>query len=202
MGLFSLQPNEARVLVLFGDYRGTVRDDGFHWANPFYSNGASIVTSTAGDQGAAKSGEKGGAKSPKTGLPRFKISLRARTLLGDRLKVNDKRGNPIEIAAVVVWRVADTAQAVFDVDDYETYVEIQSEIGAAARGHRLRLRPRRGGRDHPAEQRRRGVRGAAQGTRSSGWPRPAWWSRRPGSPTSPTLRRSPRRCCAASRRRR
>jgi regulator of protease activity HflC (stomatin/prohibitin superfamily) len=59
--------------------------------------------------------------------PRHKISLRARTLNGEKLKVNDKRGNPIEIGAVVVWRVADTSQATFDVDDYERYVETQSE---------------------------------------------------------------------------
>jgi regulator of protease activity HflC (stomatin/prohibitin superfamily) len=103
IGLFSLQPNEARVLVLFGEYKGTVRESGLHWANPFMSNG-------------------GGS-----GAGRNKISLRARTLNGERLKVNDKRGNPIEIAAVVVWRVQDTAQAKFDVDNYETYVTTQSE---------------------------------------------------------------------------
>jgi regulator of protease activity HflC (stomatin/prohibitin superfamily) len=94
-GFFTLQPNTAAVLVLFGDYRGTVRTDGFHWANPF--------------------------------LKKIKVSLRARNLNGDRLKVNDQRGNPIEIAAVVVWRVEDTAHAVFDVDDYAHYVSIQSE---------------------------------------------------------------------------
>ena len=68
----------------------------------------------------------GKAKAPKAGA-RFKISLRARTLLGDKLKVNDKRGNPVEIAAMVVWRVSDTAQAAFDVDNYETYVTTQAE---------------------------------------------------------------------------
>jgi regulator of protease activity HflC (stomatin/prohibitin superfamily) len=103
VGLFSLQPNEARVLVLFGNYKGTVRESGLHWANPFYSNSA------------------------KRSSARNKISLRARTLNGDHLKVNDKGGNPIEIAAVVVWRVEDTAQAKFDVENYETYVTTQSE---------------------------------------------------------------------------
>lgn len=98
-GFFTLQPNEARVLVLFGNYRGTVRDEGFWWANPFYSS----------------------AKG------RMKISLRARTLLGERLKVNDRRGNPIEIAAMVVWHVQETAQAMFDVDDFESYVTTQAE---------------------------------------------------------------------------
>jgi len=94
-GFFTLQPNEAAAMVLFGDYRGTVRSSGFFFTNPFNK--------------------------------RIKISLRARNLTGEKLKVNDKRGNPIEIAAVVVWRVADTAQAIFDVQDYEQYVAVQSE---------------------------------------------------------------------------
>jgi regulator of protease activity HflC (stomatin/prohibitin superfamily) len=117
-GLFTLQPNEARVLVLFGAYKGTVRDSGLHWANPFYSNGGIRVTGKADAQAVVAALRAGG---------RNKISLRARTLNGERLKVNDKRGNPIEIAAVVVWRVEDTAQAKFDVDNYETYVTTQSE---------------------------------------------------------------------------
>jgi regulator of protease activity HflC (stomatin/prohibitin superfamily) len=94
-GHFTLQPNEARVLILFGAYKGTVRQSGFHWTNPLYS--------------------------------KPQVSLRSRNLNGEKLKVNDKRGNPIEIAAVVVWRVDDTAQALFDVQDYEQYVRIQSE---------------------------------------------------------------------------
>lgn len=94
-GFFTLQPNEAAVLLLFGAYKGTVRSPGFWFTNPFNQ--------------------------------RLKISLRARNLNGEKLKVNDKRGNPIEIAAVVVWRVQDTAQAVFDVDNFENYVRIQSE---------------------------------------------------------------------------
>lgn len=94
-GFFALQPNEGRVLVLFGRYVGTVRESGFHWTNPLNR--------------------------------RLGISLRARNFQSDKLKVNDKRGNPIEIAAVVVWRVSDTAQAVFDVDEYPEYVRVQSE---------------------------------------------------------------------------
>ncbi len=94
-GFFTLQPNEAAVLILFGSYKGTVRTSGFFWTNPF--------------------------------MKRQKVSLRSRNLNGDKLKVNDKRGNPIEIAAVVVWRVRDTAQAVFDVDQYEHFVAVQSE---------------------------------------------------------------------------
>ncbi|HZD47742.1 MAG TPA: SPFH domain-containing protein [Silvibacterium sp.] len=125
-GFFTLQPNEARVLVLFGSYKGTVRASGFHWGNPFYSDGVSRSAAYA----ALLKGKPGmeavlAAEGRKT--RRNKVSLRARTLNGETLKVNDKRGNPVEIAAVVVWRVQDTAQAMFDVDDYEKYVPTQSE---------------------------------------------------------------------------
>ncbi len=94
-GLYTLQPNEAAILQLFGAYRGTSRVPGLRATNPFYS--------------------------------RKKLSLRARNLMGDKLKVNDKRGNPIDIACVVVWHVEDTAKAQFDVDDYEMFVKVQSE---------------------------------------------------------------------------
>ncbi len=94
-GLYMLQPNEAAILLLFGEYVGTDRSEGLRWANPFYR--------------------------------KQKISLRAHNLMSERLKVNDKRGNPIEIAAAIVWRVRNTAQAVFDVEDYEEYVRVQAE---------------------------------------------------------------------------
>jgi regulator of protease activity HflC (stomatin/prohibitin superfamily) len=130
-GFFSLEPNQSRVLVLFGDYRGTVRESGFHWGNPFYSNGP---TGSAGEgatevaaAAAGAAGKKGSQPRAQRRLPRYKVSVRARTLNGERIKVNDRRGNPVEIATVVVWRVADTAQAVFDVDDFEAYVQTQSE---------------------------------------------------------------------------
>jgi len=129
-GFFTLQPNEARVLVLFGDYKGTVRTSGFHWGNPFYTNGprAMGLMAQAAQMQSKLSGVKAGtASSSGKSLGRNKISLRARTLNGDKLKVNDKRGNPIEIAAVVVWRVGDSAQATFDVENYENYVSTQSE---------------------------------------------------------------------------
>lgn len=129
-GFFTLQPNEARVLVLFGDYKGTVRTSGFHWGNPFYTNGSQQFggITIGGEIQSKLAGSKtsAGASSRQT-MGRNKMSLRARTLNGDKLKVNDKRGNPIEIAAVVVWRVEDTAQAMFDVDNYENYVPTQSE---------------------------------------------------------------------------
>jgi regulator of protease activity HflC (stomatin/prohibitin superfamily) len=94
-GLFVVNPNEARVLQLFGDYRGTVQTAGLRWANPFYT--------------------------------KRRISQRVRNFESGRLKVNDTDGNPIEIAAVVVWRVVDTAEACFEVDDFENYVKVQSE---------------------------------------------------------------------------
>ncbi|ACL75715.1 SPFH domain-containing protein [Ruminiclostridium cellulolyticum] len=94
-GFFTIQPNQAMVLVLFGKYVGTVKNEGWHWANPFYS--------------------------------KKKISLRSRNINGDKIKVNDEMGNPIEIAAVIVWRVENTAEAIFDVDNYVDYVNVQSE---------------------------------------------------------------------------
>lgn len=125
-GLYTLQPNQARVLVLFGDYKGTVRKGGFHWGNPFYSNGQSQTFAAA--MADASAAEQGKAPQPtRKTSGRNKISLRARTLNGEKLKVNDRKGNPVEIATVVVWHVEDTAQATFDVDDYESYVAIQSE---------------------------------------------------------------------------
>ncbi len=127
-GFFTLQPNEARVLILFGDYKGTARAVGFHWGNPFFSNGPATQStgqSVWTQSRNKKEGEQAQAQPKK--LKRYKISLRARTLNGDKLKVNDKRGNPVDIAAVVVWRVQDTVKAVFDVDDFEEYVATQSE---------------------------------------------------------------------------
>lgn len=94
-GLFTVNPNEARVLQLFGSYKGTVRHPGLRWANPFFT--------------------------------KKRISVRIRNFESSRLKVNDNEGNPIEIAAVVVWRVVDTAEASFEVDDYTNYVHVQSE---------------------------------------------------------------------------
>lgn len=94
-GFFTLQPNEAAVLILFGEYKGTVKKPGWHFANPFYK--------------------------------KQKISLRSRNLNGEKLKVNDEMGNPIEIAAVVVWRVENTVKAIFEVQNYQEYVKTQSE---------------------------------------------------------------------------
>jgi regulator of protease activity HflC (stomatin/prohibitin superfamily) len=94
-GLFVVNPNEAKVLQLFGKYAGTVKQPGLRWANPFFT--------------------------------KKRISQRVRNFESAHLKVNDIEGNPIEIAAVVVWRVVDTAEAVFEVDDYNNYVKVQTE---------------------------------------------------------------------------
>ena len=130
-GFFSLQPGQARVLVLFGSYVGTVHDSGFYWANPFCArslgnpDGAAVAESLSeGVESSTKAAKIAAAAA--SGLS-TKVSLRARTLNGDRLKVNDKMGNPIEIATVVVWHVADTAKALFDVDNYPSFVAMQTE---------------------------------------------------------------------------
>ena len=94
-GLIIVNPNQSKVITLFGKYKGTLRTDGFFWINPFCS--------------------------------RREVTLRAHNFNSEHLKVNDLRGNPIEIGAVVVWRVRDTAQAAFDVDDHMSYVEVQTE---------------------------------------------------------------------------
>jgi regulator of protease activity HflC (stomatin/prohibitin superfamily) len=94
-GFFVVNPNQGRVLQLFGGYVGTCRAEGLRWANPFYT--------------------------------KRRISLRIRNFESGHLKVNDSDGNPIDIAAIVVWKVVDTAEACFEVDDYENYLKVQSE---------------------------------------------------------------------------
>ena len=119
-GLFSLQPGQAKVCVLFGKYIGTVKDEGLRWANPYY---AKTLSTNLGDLSSLSTG----VGTPSINVHTSIISTRARTLNGDVLKVNDRMGNPIEIAEVVVWRVSDTAKALFDVDDYDSYVAMQAE---------------------------------------------------------------------------
>jgi regulator of protease activity HflC (stomatin/prohibitin superfamily) len=127
-GHFTLQPNEARVLILFGHYHGTVRDSGFHWANPFYARyRGQVPTKGQPRSSEMRSGRKSGPGLSGQQWWSSKLSLRANNFNSPTLKVNDNRGNPVEIAAVVVWRVHDTAMAVFDVEDYSSYVEVQSE---------------------------------------------------------------------------
>ena len=141
-GYFTLQPNEARVQILFGSYKGTVRTSGFHWSNPFYSRNRVALGKL---QGLLSVGLPGAGQSNRANST--KLSLRVHNFNSETLKVNDKRGNPVEIAAVVVWRVLDTAQAVFDVEDYRSYVQVQSE--AAIRGIASRFAYDHGEHDEP-----------------------------------------------------
>jgi regulator of protease activity HflC (stomatin/prohibitin superfamily) len=99
-GLFIVNPGDAKALILFGSYKGTVKTSGFWFANPF--------------------------------LTKRRISLRIRNFETQKLKVNDNRGNPIEIATIVVWKVVETAEALFEVDDYQKYVAVQSESAVRA----------------------------------------------------------------------
>jgi len=94
-GLLVISPNESKVLVLFGEYKGSVNQNGFYWVNPFYK--------------------------------RTPISLRARNFESELIKVNDKMGNPILISVILVWRVSDTFKATFEVDNYESFVKIQTD---------------------------------------------------------------------------
>ncbi|WHU01186.1 MULTISPECIES: SPFH domain-containing protein [unclassified Sphingomonas] len=103
-GFYLLQPNQAAVITLFGDYQGTDRTTGLRWAMPW--------------------------------LIKKKVSVRANNIISERIKVNDLRGNPIEMAAQVVWRVTDTAQALFDVDDYKAFVNVQIEAAVRTIGSR------------------------------------------------------------------
>ncbi|MEJ0030319.1 MAG: SPFH domain-containing protein [Bacteroidota bacterium] len=94
-GFFFLNPNTSVVLILFGDYIGTVKENGFYWVNPFYA--------------------------------KKRISLRARNFDSEKIKVNDKVGNPIQIGVILVWQVRETFKAAFEVDNYETFVRVQSD---------------------------------------------------------------------------
>src|SRR5882672_6672592 len=103
VGFFTLQPNEARVLLLFGEYKGTVRESGFHWGNPFYSNNTTQIGPLARAierQNRMAAGKESGHMSPTKGMSRFKLSLRARNFNSEKLKMNDKQNNPIEIGAM------------------------------------------------------------------------------------------------------
>jgi len=104
VGFFLLQPNQAVVITLFGEYKGTERTTGLRWTWPW--------------------------------MGKKKVSVRANNIISDKIKVNDLRGNPIEMAAQVVWRVTDTAQALFDVDDYKAFVMVQIEAAVRTIGSR------------------------------------------------------------------
>ena len=118
-GLMAVAPNTARVLLLFGDYRGSVKDSGFFWVNPFFSKKKISLR--------VRNFETGSTFTPEQKSAEGKIVQPKAHTSGRPSKVNDKDGNPIEISAVVVWKVVDTAEAMFEVDDYEDFVRVQSE---------------------------------------------------------------------------
>jgi len=118
-GFLAIQPNEARVLLLFGKYVGTVRASGFFWANPFYTKRAISLRIRNFETGATHTAEQKDAMG--------KISQQRSRTAGRPSKVNDRDGNPIDISAVVVWKVVETAEAMFEVDDYQDFVAVQSE---------------------------------------------------------------------------
>ena len=115
-----------RIALLCG-HPCTERRSGFHWTNPLYARHRGAAPASAPAPKTVKLGPLAVADSRSGPKLKTKLSLRAHNFNSEKLKVNDKRGNPVEIAAVVVWRVQDTAQAVFDVEDYESYVQVQSE---------------------------------------------------------------------------
>lgn len=129
-GLKVLKPNEALVLTLFGKYYGTLKGEGFFYVNPFVTaiNPASPVASSAAfSVEKASSVETNPANSVNMGIRSKKISLKAMTLNNSQQKINDELGNPIIIGIVVIWRVVNTAKAVFNVDNYTEYLSIQCD---------------------------------------------------------------------------
>jgi regulator of protease activity HflC (stomatin/prohibitin superfamily) len=118
-GFQAIAPNQARVYLLFGTYKGSARESGFFWVNPFYSKKKVSLR--------VRNFETGSIHTPEKKSAEGKIVQHASRTAGKPSKVNDRDGNPIEISAVVVWRVVNTAEALFEVDDFEDFVAVQSE---------------------------------------------------------------------------
>jgi regulator of protease activity HflC (stomatin/prohibitin superfamily) len=118
-GFQAVQPNDARVLLLFGNYVGTIRQSGFFWVNPFYTKKRVSLR--------VRNFETGSVTTPEVKDAAGKVLTQKTRSSGRPSKVNDRDGNPIEISAVVVWKVVNTAEALFEVDDYEDFVAVQSE---------------------------------------------------------------------------
>jgi regulator of protease activity HflC (stomatin/prohibitin superfamily) len=118
-GFLAIAPNDSRVLLLFGEYKGTVKDSGFFWVNPFYSKKKLSLR--------VRNFETGSTTTPEIKNELGLVVTASSRTGGKPSKVNDCDGNPIDISAVVVWKVVDTAEALFEVDNYEHFVEVQSE---------------------------------------------------------------------------
>ena len=122
LGLHVLKPQEALVLTLFGNYKGTIREDGFYFVNPFCT-----AVNPAASTKLAQSGDSSTVNLESTSIMSKKISLKAMTLNNGRQKINDCLGNPVEIGIAVIWRVTDTAKAAFNVDNYKEYLSLQCD---------------------------------------------------------------------------
>ena len=134
IGLRILKPQEALVLTLFGKYIGTLKNEGFYWVNPFCSSVNPAAKTKLNQSGDVNGGTKNslyiastGAAATSTGTVSNKISLKIMTLNNNRQKINDCLGNPVEIGIAVMWRVVDTAKAVFNVDNYKEYLSLQCD---------------------------------------------------------------------------
>ena len=133
LGLRVLKPQEALVLTLFGKYIGTLKGEGFYWVNPFCSAVNPAAKTKLNQSGDVDNGKQSlaaalnGAQAAQTELPSKKISLKIMTLNNSRQKINDCLGNPVEIGIAVMWRVTDTAKAVFNVDNYKEYLSLQCD---------------------------------------------------------------------------
>lgn len=119
IGFKAVAPNDSRAFLLFGEYKGSVKESGFYWVNPFYTSKKVSLRVRNFETGSTNTPEKKGADGT---ILQHKVQTG-----GKPSKVNDRDGNPVEISAVVVWKVVDTAEALFEVDDYEHYVAVQSE---------------------------------------------------------------------------
>jgi regulator of protease activity HflC (stomatin/prohibitin superfamily) len=159
VGLRILRPNEAYVLTLFGQYYGTLRGPGFFFVNPFATAATPAKTETAAAGAAAlhvsHTSASGTAVTQTSAKQSKKISLKAMTLHNDKQKINDLMGNPIEIGIVVIWRVVNTAKAIFNVDNYSEFLSIQCD---SALRNIVRLYPY----DVPGEEEERSLRGSSQ----------------------------------------
>ena len=119
IGFIAVQPNTARVLLLFGNYKGSIKESGFYWVNPFFSKKKLSLRVRNFETGSTRTSDKKNDMG--------QVSEKGVRTSGKPSKVNDRDGNPIDISAVVVWKVVETAEALFEVDDYEHFVEVQSE---------------------------------------------------------------------------
>ena len=179
LGLKVLKPQEALVLTLFGQYVGTLKGEGFYWVNPFcaaVNPAAKTKLNQSGDVDSGKSGvaaviASNGAVQAMPEVFSKKISLKIMTLSNSRQKINDCLGNPVEIGIAVMWRVVDTAKAVFDVDNYKEYLSLQCDSALRNIARRFRAR----------------------------WQTPGWRFWRRALPIWPTRRRLRRSCCSGSR---